>query len=64
VEKPVLLRQVWTEGQSDLDLASDNAREPCADRSHQSLRGETVADSLIEVRVSWFTHSLHRANGA
>ena len=36
----MLLRQVATERHSDLDLASSDAGEPCADGAHELLSGE------------------------
>jgi hypothetical protein len=57
VEKPVLLRQVRPEGHPDLDLTSDDAREPSPDRAHQVLGCEAIPDGLLEVRVAWLRHS-------
>jgi hypothetical protein len=57
VEEPMLLRQFRLEGQSDFDLTGEDALESCADRRHDSLRCETIANNLLEVWVTWFNHS-------
>jgi hypothetical protein len=57
MKEAVLLRQIRPKGHADLDLSGGNASKPRADRSHQLLRGETLTDALLEVRIAWFDHT-------
>jgi hypothetical protein len=62
VQKSVLLRQVLTERQGDLDLARANRRELGAECLHQALAAEAGANALL-VNFS-FHDGLSRAGRA
>ena len=66
MQESMLLRQVRTEGQANIDFAGCNVGESGADRRHQRLRGEAVAHGLLEVRILRRRRSLaiHQLGGA
>jgi hypothetical protein len=51
VKVSVLLRQVFAEGQLNLDLARRDSKEPRAYRLHHALPREARAHARLEVRV-------------
>jgi len=56
---PVLLRQICSEIQPDLNLPRLNADQVCANRSHHSLTGKSLLKVFFVVRVQWLK-DLHK----